>query len=170
MRKVAFRFAVAFLSAGVFAAAPALADKPDRSEQHEGKGKKQKKEKKHEAPRDEAGGPGKGPHEGRGERHFAERQQAIVRDYYGEQFRGGKCPPGLAKKKNGCLPPGQAKKWRIGRPLPRDVVFYELPPALVVNLGPPPPQHRYVRVAADILLIAVGTSIVVDAIQDLGRI
>jgi hypothetical protein len=23
---------------------------------------------------------------------------------------GGSCPPGLAKKNNGCLPPGQAKK------------------------------------------------------------
>ena len=23
---------------------------------------------------------------------------------------GGNCPPGLAKKNNGCLPPGQAKK------------------------------------------------------------
>src|SRR4249919_2071245 len=28
-------------------------------------------------------------------------------DYYG--YEGG-CPPGLAKKHNGCLPPGQAKK------------------------------------------------------------
>jgi hypothetical protein len=32
-----------------------------------------------------------------------------------------------------------------------------------------PAGHRYVRVAGDILLIAVGTSIVADAIQDLGR-
>ncbi len=34
--------------------------------------------------------------------------------------------------------------------------------------GPAPAGHRYVRVAADILLIAVGTSMVIDAIQDLG--
>jgi hypothetical protein len=26
----------------------------------------------------------------------------------------GQCPPGLAKKNNGCLPPGQAKKYGIG--------------------------------------------------------
>jgi hypothetical protein len=32
-----------------------------------------------------------------------------------------------------------------------------------------PAGHGDVRVAGDILLIAVGTSIVVDAIQDLGR-
>jgi len=35
--------------------------------------------------------------------------------------------------------------------------------------GAPPAGHRYVRVAADILLIAVGTAMVVDAIEDLGK-
>jgi len=38
-----------------------------------------------------------------------------------------------------------------------------------VQFGPPPSGHRYVRVAGDILLIALGTGLVVDAIQDLGR-
>jgi hypothetical protein len=29
---------------------------------------------------------------------------------------GGGCPPGLAKKHNGCMPPGQAKKmFRVGQ-------------------------------------------------------
>jgi hypothetical protein len=93
----------------------------------------------------------------------------IVRDYYAEQFRGGRCPPGLAKKHNGCMPPGQAKKWRVGQPLPRDVVYYEVPQPLVVQIGPPPPGYRYVRVASDILMIAIGTRMVADAIQDLGR-
>jgi len=27
----------------------------------------------------------------------------------------GGCPPGLAKKNNGCMPPGQAKKLRVGQ-------------------------------------------------------
>jgi Ni/Co efflux regulator RcnB len=67
------------------------------------------------------------------------------------------------------MPPGQAKKWAVGRPLPRDVVYYDLPPAVVVEIGVPPPGHRYVRVATDILMIAIGTGLVVDAIQDLGR-
>jgi hypothetical protein len=32
---------------------------------------------------------------------------------------GGGCPPGLAKKNNGCLPPGQAKKlYNIGQRWP----------------------------------------------------
>ncbi len=67
------------------------------------------------------------------------------------------------------MPPGQAKKWRTGRPLPRDVIYYDVPQRLVVQLGVPPAGHKYVRVASDILLIAVGTAMVVDAIDDLGR-
>lgn len=101
--------------------------------------------------------------------HFGNRQQVIVRDYYAQEFRSGNCPPGLAKKNNGCMPPGQARKWHKGRPLPHDLVYYDLPPRLVVQLGAPPAGHKYVRVATDILLIAVGTSMVVDAITDLGR-
>lgn len=38
---------------------------------------------------------------------------------------------------------------------------------MVLTLGVPPSGYRYVRVASDILLIAVGSSMVVDAIQDL---
>ena len=101
--------------------------------------------------------------------HFEDRHRGVVRDYYGEQFRGGRCPPGLAKKHNGCMPPGQAKKWQIGHRLPSDVVYYEVPRPLVVRIGPPPSGYRYIRVATDILMIAIGTGMIVDAIQDLGR-
>ena len=55
-----------------------------------------------------------------------------------------------------------------GQPLPRDVVWYEVPRSLNRSLGLPPPGYKYVRVAGDILLIAVGTQMVVDAIKDLG--
>ena len=102
--------------------------------------------------------------------NFDDRQRVLVRDYYGDEFHSGHCPPGLAKKHNGCMPPGQAKKWRRGYPLPRDVIYYDLPPRLVVELGTPPIGHKYVRVAADILLIAVGTGMVVDAIDDLSNL
>lgn len=101
--------------------------------------------------------------------HFDDHRRTIARDYYHEHYSKGRCPPGLAKKNNGCVPPGQARKWSKGRPLPREVIFYDLPPALVIELGVPPSGHRYVRVAADILLIAVGTGMVVDAIEDLSR-
>ena len=107
---------------------------------------------------------------GAGHRVFEDRQRVIVHDYYVTEYRAGHCPPGLAKKNNGCMPPGQAKKWHVGHPLPRDVIFYDLPPALVVQIGAPPPGYRYVRVAADILLIAVGTGLVIEAITDLGRL
>jgi hypothetical protein len=100
---------------------------------------------------------------------FSGRDRSPVDRYYGERFRKGKCPPGLLKKGNGCMPPGQAKKWALHRPLPRDVIFYDLPREVVVSLGAPPAGHRFVRVARDILLISVGTGMVVDAIEDLGR-
>ena len=100
---------------------------------------------------------------------FNTDDRIIVREYYVEDFGRGSCPPGLAKKRNGCMPPGQARKWKVGQPLPKDVVVYDLPRELVVRIGLPPPDHKYVRVASDILLIAVGTGMVVDAINDLGR-
>ena len=101
--------------------------------------------------------------------YFGSTQRSIAHDYYQQEFHGGHCPPGLARKRNGCLPPGQAKKWALGRPLPSGVVYYPLEPGIQVRLGTPPAGHKFVRVAADILLIAVGTSMVVDAIEDLGR-
>ena len=102
--------------------------------------------------------------------YFGDEDRVIVRDYYEESQHKGHCPPGLAKKRNGCMPPGQAKKWHKGRPLPRDVIYHDLPPSVLIKLRLPPSGQKYVRVAADILLIAIGTGIVIDAIEDLGRI
>lgn len=99
--------------------------------------------------------------------YFGNQQRVVVNEYYGKEYRAGHCPPGLKKKHNGCMPPGQAKKWAVGRPLPRDVIYYQVPQSVVVQLGVPPPGHKYVRVAGDILLLAVGSSMIVDAIQDL---
>ena len=117
-----------------------------------------------------AGEKGKGHGKHKKVKHFDDARRAEVRTYYEEEFHGGHCPPGLRKKNNGCLPPGQAKKWQMGQPLPASVVRYDLPPALVVRIGVPPPGYKYVRVASDILMIAVGSSMVVDAIRDLGRL
>lgn len=100
---------------------------------------------------------------------FTASERRAVDDYFGQQFRAGKCPPGLAKKGKGCVPPGQARKWRKGQPLPRDVSTYPLPHDLLVRLPAPPIGQEYVRVANDILMIATGTSMVIDAIQDIGR-
>jgi Ni/Co efflux regulator RcnB len=100
---------------------------------------------------------------------FTDNQRIEIRNYYVEEIRQGHCPPGLAKKNNGCQPPGQARKWVIGQPLPRDVIFYNVSPRISIQLGIPPAGHRFVRVATDILLIAIGTGMVIDAIEDLGK-
>jgi Ni/Co efflux regulator RcnB len=100
-------------------------------------------------------------------RGFDERQRLAVHNYSAPRFQSGHCPPGLAKKHNGCIPPGHAKKWRVGYPLPQGMIYHLLPPHLVSQLGLPGPGYRYVRVAADVLLIAAGTGLVIDAIQDL---
>ncbi|MDA8163552.1 MAG: hypothetical protein M0017_00775 [Desulfobacteraceae bacterium] len=104
---------------------------------------------------------------GGGSRYFTDQERAVIHGYFAQEYARGNCPPGLAKKHNGCMPPGQAKKWAIGRRLPRDVVYYELPPRVVAALPPCPPHHKYVRVAQDILLLATGTGMVEDAIDNL---
>lgn len=151
------QWAALALTGALVTAAPALADKPEWA--GKGKGKNEHAERRDDD---------RGREEGRRE-HFRDRDREYVRDYYEREYHGGRCPPGLAKKHNGCMPPGQAKKWAYGRPLPRDAVYYEVPHDLVVRIGVPPPGYKYVRVAGDILMIAIGTSMVVDAIQDLGR-
>ena len=49
-------------------------------------------------------------------------------------------------------------------------MIYNVPTSVQVKLGAPPAGHKFVRVAADILLIAVGTGMVIDAIEDLGQL
>jgi Ni/Co efflux regulator RcnB len=143
------------LLAALLAAGPALAEKPGWA----GKGGKDKGPDKVEARVKISIGS-----------HFGDRERGVVRDYFVSETRGGNCPPGLAKKNNGCMPPGQAKKWQLGQVLPRDVIYYDLSPRLSVEIGVPPPGYKFVRVASDILMIAVGTGLVIDAITDLGRL
>lgn len=102
--------------------------------------------------------------------HFDDRQRVVVRDYFRDSYNAGRCPPGLRKKHNGCMPPGQAKRWKVGQRLPRDVVYYDLPPSISIQLGTPPSGYKYIRVASDVLLMAVGTGMVIDAIQDLNNL
>ncbi|MDR7304751.1 hypothetical protein [Rhodoferax saidenbachensis] len=150
--------ATTLLLAGVVLASAAQAGKPDWA----GKGKNKHGEEEH---RQEQGT----SVEIRVGGYFGDDQRRAAQDYYGGQKAKGFCPPGLAKKNNGCMPPGQAKKWARGQPLPRDVVFYPVPNQVIVKIGLPPAGYKYVRVASDILLIAVGTNMVVDAIEDLMR-
>ena len=160
MKPVALKmkYALALVIGGILAAGPVLADKPAWA------------------------GAGKGGKDVHVDRrvgndpttekriHFDERHQVVVREHYDQQFQRGRCPPGLAKKDNGCQPPGQAKKnWTVGQPLPRNTVYYSVPSALVIQFGQPPVGYRYVRVADDILLVRNGTGVVLDAIRTLGH-
>lgn len=169
---------VLFVSA--LLANPAMAEPPAHAGKAKGKGKSQvqqqvqqpkhmgKPEKGHKG----AASHHEGGHHGGGDLDvhvsFGDRHRDIIRDYYGSQFKSGHCPPGLAKKNNGCLPPGQAKKWRVGHPLPGDVIYHDLPHDLVVRLGHDNPAYKLVRVGADILKIGVGSGMVIEAVEDLG--
>ena len=164
--------ALALVIAGVLAATPALADKPPwagggngeqhgQKDRHESQGGRE--QERYERPPHDTGG-----QQIRERGYFDDHHRAFVHDYYADQIRAGRCPLGLAKKHNGCMPPGQAKKWVMGQPLPRDVTVYDLPPTIIGQIGTPPEGYRYVRVANDILLISAGTRMVVDAILDLG--
>jgi Ni/Co efflux regulator RcnB len=142
-------------AAGLLLAAPVLADKPPHAG---GPSKGVEKDV----------GKGGGPPHGKSDGYkISTNDRDVIRRYYGDQFRAGHCPPGLAKKNNGCLPPGQAKKWGIGQRLPRDLVWYDLPRDLYSRLRPPGDGYKYIRAGADILMITVGTMMVVDAIEDL---
>ena len=153
----------------LFAATPALADKGGKHGRGHDHDAREERGNPHEDRNDRRRDDDRNDREERRDYRFDRQQQDIISAYFGEQSRAGKCPPGLAKKNNGCLPPGQAKKWHRGQPLPRDLQRYPLPRDLLGRLPPAPRGHEYVRVASDILLIAVGSGMVLDAIEDLGR-
>lgn len=149
----------ALLLAAAVCAAPAVAKNDKHEDKHEQKqGHKGKKSKDEHAGKNDARKPQQGA-------YFNDRNRDVVHTYYANPKN---CPPGLAKKNNGCMPPGQAKKqWAIGQPLPSTVVIAPVPQQIIVALPPVPVGHKYVQVAGDILLIAAGSMMVVDGINGL---
>lgn len=100
---------------------------------------------------------------------FSASERRIVQAYYAELHRRGGCPPGLAKKHNGCQPPGQAKtRYVTGRPLSRGVAVLPLPRELAVRIGRPPRGYYYGVVNGDVVKLVVGSLLVIDAITGLG--
>lgn len=77
----------------------------------------------------------------------------------------GGCPPGLAKKDNGCLPPGQAKKLIVGHAIPPGAV-YVIPSNVMATLPPAPVGYRYAIVHNQVVLVSRG-DIVVDIVRSL---
>ena len=101
---------------------------------------------------------------------IVDRDRNVVHTYYRTEYAAGRCPPGLAKKNNGCLPPGQANRaWVIGQPLPPQIVYEPMPRALWTQLTPPPPGYEYVRVADDIVLMSTATRVIAGLLGNLGN-
>lgn len=97
--------------------------------------------------------------------YFDDRQRDSVRQYYSHNYGNGKrCPPGLAKKHNGCMPPGHAGHWQIGQPVPRGVTVYTVPQPVIRLLPPPPYGYRYARIGGDIVLVQQQNNLIVDII------
>ena len=100
--------------------------------------------------------------------YFNDQQRTVVRQYYVQNYSNGKkCPPGLAKKNNGCMPPGQARSWAVGQPVPRGVTVYSVPQQVIVQLPPAPYGYRYSRIGGDIVLVRQQNNLIVDIIQGL---
>ena len=150
--KPSIRGIAAFAVASAFVCAPAFA-----KDHGEGKGKG------HEKQEEKAEKQG-GKHEDvRPGAYFNDQHRQLAHRYYEEHYAHAKnCPPGLAKKNNGCMPPGQARKWGVGQAVPRDVTIYALPDPLLVRLSPAPVGYRYGRIGGDVVLLAVSTNIIVD--------
>jgi hypothetical protein len=77
------------------------------------------------------------------------------------------CPPGLAKKSPPCVPPGQAKKYKIGSVLPDGVVYSPVPPAWGLHA---PDGYQYVKVDKDVLLISEASKKIIDAVTLLSAV
>ena len=99
---------------------------------------------------------------------FTATQREAAHAYFVEKHGRGGCPPGLAKKGNGCLPPGQAKKrYTVGQALPKGVPTEPPPAELSISIGAPPAGYMYVVLDGDLVKLAVGAMLVVDAIDGL---
>jgi hypothetical protein len=151
--------------------APALADKggqgkgggkPDKGASHgssKGKGQGGGNESKG------GNGPGNSASKGKGAKKFESSDRSAIQSYYRDEYsRGGNCPPGLAKKDNGCMPPGQARKWNVGSALPSDIYIEPLPSRLRSTLVAPMPGYDYGYVGGEVILFGVSDRIVVDFI------
>ena len=100
--------------------------------------------------------------------YFNDQQRTYARQYYSQNYgQGRSCPPGLAKKHNGCMPPGQARKWSVGQPVPRGVTVYSVATPVLRQLPPAPYGYRYARIGGDIVLVQQQNNLIVDIIVGL---
>ena len=157
---------------GLLLAGPALSKGKD-DDDHGGKGhgkhaqKHQEKQQKHES-KEHAKAEKRQRKDIQAGAYFNDQQRTVVRQYYVQNYtNANKCPPGLAKKNKGCMPPGQARSWAVGQPIPRGVTTYAVPQPVIAQLPPAPYGYRYTRIDGDIVLVQQQNNLIVDIIQGL---
>jgi Ni/Co efflux regulator RcnB len=163
---------LAMLLAAVFAAGPVVADRGDKAEKHAQKqAEKADKHAQKQSEKAQKHAGKRGKHEREDVKigaYFNDHHREATRAYYTQHYGNARnCPPGLAKKNNACMPPGQARKLAVGQPLPAGVVVYPVPQPVLVQLPPPPYGYRYVRVGNDVVLVQAQNHLVVDIIVNL---
>ena len=90
------------------------------------------------------------------------------------QGRHGGCPPGLAKKGNGCMPPGQARKyyWNRGARVPvgyNGWTRYDAIPRAYRGRVPYDARYRYVYRDDSVYVVDPRTRLVRDVIDLIAR-
>ncbi len=90
---------------------------------------------------------------------FNDHDRRVIHEYYADQRKHKRMPPGLAKR-GGNLPPGLAKR----DVLPPGLQEYALPNALEAQLTPLPGAYVRMRIGADLVLIDRRTRVVLDVI------
>jgi Ni/Co efflux regulator RcnB len=99
-----------------------------------------------------------------------DRDRDTVRTYYRNEFVAGNCPPGLARKNNGCLPPGRTNRaWAVGQSLPLEILYQPMPRELWTQLTPPPPGYEYARVDDNIVLISTASRVIAGMLGNIGN-
>ena len=90
----------------------------------------------------------------------------------GYRHDGYRCPPGLTKKHNGCMPPGQARKWAQGSRLPygyNSYTPYNQLPQRYVDQYDLNPNNRYIYRDNMIYQVDPRTSIIERILSGLVR-
>lgn len=100
--------------------------------------------------------------------YFNDQQRAHASQYYSTTYTNSKhCPPGLAKKNNGCMPPGQIQDLVVGQLIPANVKVFPVAQPVIQKLPFAPFSYRYERIGGNIVLVQPQTNIVVDVIKGL---
>ena len=158
---------IALTIAAIFVAGPTFAKGNDDDDRGRGKDKHSEKFEKKQQKQAEKAEKRERKEIEQG-KYFNDQHRTYVREYYVTNYGPGKkCPPGLAKKNNGCMPPGQVRNWEVGQPIPRNVTVYSIPQPVIRQLPPAPVGYRYARIGNDIVLVQQQNNLIVDIIRGL---